>query len=314
MLTSARKGRNMNKFEELHLDEIRLDQGDIVLVKGNSLISRLIRIFTRHIGEKRTKVNHVGMITGTGWIASEFWQAEITEAVSKVRTKELNKAYGPPRRYQVAVYRPTNLTPEQIRIVAETALAHVGQSYGYCRIVAHALDRLFLGIYFFRRLIPNNKYPICSWLVAHAYGKVGKNFGVPTGMADPDDIWDFLQRPGSPYVCIWPLGPLPDTSIDWGREEELFVRRCRICGCSDDDCLECIECTGEPCRWVEDDLCSACAAEREADIICSNCGKKMYFFYEAYCILSGRGANSNCIDHLGLLLCGKCADNYFRKT
>jgi hypothetical protein len=37
------------------------------------------------------------------------------------------------------------------------------------------------------------------------------------------------------------------------------VRTCRICGCTDDDCHQCIEKTGEPCYWVEDDLCSACA-------------------------------------------------------
>lgn len=40
-------------------------------------------------------------------------------------------------------------------------------------------------------------------------------------------------------------------------EEE--QRRCRECGCTDYDCSECVERTGEPCYWVEDDLCSACA-------------------------------------------------------
>lgn len=39
------------------------------------------------------------------------------------------------------------------------------------------------------------------------------------------------------------------------------VRRCRVCGCTDDDCRQCIERTGEPCHWVEADLCSACAVE-----------------------------------------------------
>jgi hypothetical protein len=33
---------------------------------------------------------------------------------------------------------------------------------------------------------------------------------------------------------------------------------CRICGCTDDDCQQCIERTGSPCYWVEEDLCSAC--------------------------------------------------------
>jgi hypothetical protein len=35
--------------------------------------------------------------------------------------------------------------------------------------------------------------------------------------------------------------------------------RCRECGCTDDNCENCIEKTGEPCCWVEADLCSACA-------------------------------------------------------
>jgi hypothetical protein len=33
---------------------------------------------------------------------------------------------------------------------------------------------------------------------------------------------------------------------------------CRVCGCTDDDCRQCIEKTGKPCHWVEKDLCSAC--------------------------------------------------------
>jgi len=35
-------------------------------------------------------------------------------------------------------------------------------------------------------------------------------------------------------------------------------RTCRVCGCTEDDCRQCIAKTGEPCRWVEADLCSAC--------------------------------------------------------
>ena len=35
---------------------------------------------------------------------------------------------------------------------------------------------------------------------------------------------------------------------------------CRVCGCTDDDCYDCYERTGDPCYWVETDLCSACAS------------------------------------------------------
>jgi hypothetical protein len=37
------------------------------------------------------------------------------------------------------------------------------------------------------------------------------------------------------------------------------VRRCRVCGCTDNDCRQCIEKTGTPCHWVGPNLCSACA-------------------------------------------------------
>lgn len=33
---------------------------------------------------------------------------------------------------------------------------------------------------------------------------------------------------------------------------------CRVCGCTDDDCSQCVEKTGEPCSWVSPGLCSAC--------------------------------------------------------
>ena len=42
-------------------------------------------------------------------------------------------------------------------------------------------------------------------------------------------------------------------------------RTCRVCGCTDGDCSQCIAKTGQPCHWVADDLCSACADEVAAD-------------------------------------------------
>lgn len=43
------------------------------------------------------------------------------------------------------------------------------------------------------------------------------------------------------------------------QDEDLdILRTCRICGCTDRDCRQCIEKTGSPCSWVAEDLCSAC--------------------------------------------------------
>ena len=35
--------------------------------------------------------------------------------------------------------------------------------------------------------------------------------------------------------------------------------RCLVCGCTENDCSECIRRTGEPCTWIKPGLCSACA-------------------------------------------------------
>jgi len=46
-------------------------------------------------------------------------------------------------------------------------------------------------------------------------------------------------------------------------EHDLSVpveRRCCVCGCTDLNCNGCIDRTGEPCTWIEEDLCSACVA------------------------------------------------------
>jgi hypothetical protein len=39
-------------------------------------------------------------------------------------------------------------------------------------------------------------------------------------------------------------------------------RACRVCGCTEMDCRQCVEKTGEPCHWVEEDLCSACVGSK----------------------------------------------------
>jgi len=35
-------------------------------------------------------------------------------------------------------------------------------------------------------------------------------------------------------------------------------RKCRTCGCTDNNCIQCIKAQGFPCHWVDKDLCSRC--------------------------------------------------------
>jgi hypothetical protein len=74
--------------------------------------------------------------------------------------------------------------------------------------------------------------------------------------ADPK--WRYLADKFVDAYCAPP-------NIDSWRDEphvevEITFRRCRVCGCTDDDCRGCVAKTGAPCHWIEYDLCSACAA------------------------------------------------------
>lgn len=47
-------------------------------------------------------------------------------------------------------------------------------------------------------------------------------------------------------------------------------QRCRVCGCTDDDCSQCIAATGIPCSWVEGEdppICTRCAMAEDEAII-----------------------------------------------
>lgn len=47
------------------------------------------------------------------------------------------------------------------------------------------------------------------------------------------------------------------------------AQECRVCGCTAADCTSCVERSedGEPCTWVDDDLCSVCDSGATQDEI-----------------------------------------------
>jgi hypothetical protein len=176
---------------------MHLQPGDIFLTRGNRFLSRAIRFFTRHVGESRTKVNHVGIVVQGGPLE----EAVVVEALRTVVRHELIDEYGG-ERDEVAVFRPARLGPAQLQRIVLEANDYVGRSYGYGKIVLHALDWVLQGAYVFRRLGRMDAYPICSWLVAQAYGTVGVHFGVAPGAASPDDIWDYVTAHPAEFVEV----------------------------------------------------------------------------------------------------------------
>lgn len=74
-------------------------------------------------------------------------------------------------------------------------------------------------------------------------------------------------------------------------QSRLQSRQCRVCGCSDYDCSQCIEKTNQACYWVEEDLCSACAINKGLVEINN---KELIDLCEHYLILAQ--------DHLGIYI------------
>lgn len=181
-------------------EPVLLAAGDVVLARSGGLLGWAIRVFTRRIGESRTRATHTGVIVKGGPIE----QAVIVEALSHVVRHRLWDRYAGTRK-EVAVFRPLNMSAQEIAEVVAKAETYVGRRYGYLKLLAHWLDWLLQGAYVFRRLTRQDRYPICSWLVAYSFAAAGKYFGVEPGAADPDDIWDFVRAHPDAYREIVPL-------------------------------------------------------------------------------------------------------------
>ena len=186
-----------------------LQPGDIVFTRGTGILSRLIRFFSTTGGESRTMVNHVAVVTHGGTAGG----ALIVEALTTVQYNRLWR-YATPKN-EIAIFRARNLSIQEANLVARTAMTYVGRTYGYLKIVTHFLDYFLGGRYVFRHLTVSDRYPICSWVVAHAYDAVGKRFGVSDNAASPDDMWDYCVTHPDKYTCVMPLGQLglPKTSL-----------------------------------------------------------------------------------------------------
>lgn len=81
-------------------------------------------------------------------------------------------------------------------------------------------------------------------------------------------------------------------------------QKCRECGCTDNDCSQCIEKTGHACAWIEKDLCSACV-EREYYVVAFNRFGKVTAFRMVIGI-------NNCLDILSASLIEDSVNGYGR--
>jgi hypothetical protein len=161
---------------------------DIVFTRESAWYSRLIRWGTRYSGEAPSRTSHVGIGLDGVCFAEALAHAVVTEWSVL--------AHRDPSTFEV--WRYDYLTISQIKDIKNTTIDYLGRSYGYGKIALQGLDcalgKIFAtDVYCFRRLAFMHKYPICSWLVAHAYDSVGYRFNINPDAADPDEIYDHVS-------------------------------------------------------------------------------------------------------------------------
>lgn len=172
--------------------------GDIMLTRGDGVYSKCIRVASRGWGEDKTFFNHAGIVVTEGTIKT----ARMVEALWTVKNHTIWNAYAGTDT-KVAIYRCNDLSPLERDLLGIYASEYIGRWYGVPKIITQAIDKLFFfDKYVARRITNSDRFPICSWVVAQAYDKLGLSFGVEPGQADPDDIGDFIFDHPEKYSCV----------------------------------------------------------------------------------------------------------------
>jgi very-short-patch-repair endonuclease len=84
-----------------------------------------------------------------------------------------------------------------------------------------------------------------------------------------DGVRKDCEKINAAALLGWRVMRFPATdkqhALDWVKlvqevlvSSPLVTDSCAVCGCTEEDCSQCVERTGEPCYWVSPGLCSAC--------------------------------------------------------
>lgn len=182
-----------------------VELGDILCYSSKGLIGKAIKYFTRGYRETPTDITHCGIFVNEGGIKN----VNIVEAIAGkgVTYRQFFSAYKDDLS-NCFVLKPFNLTHSQRMTITKEAFKYIGSPYGYMKIAVQAVDGTLAKllkkkrIVFAERIFTSEKFPICSFLVAHCYKAVGLDFGLKDDYATPDDIWDFACNNPKLYEII----------------------------------------------------------------------------------------------------------------
>jgi len=171
-------------WDELAREKAILQTGDVIHVQSRGLLANLVLFFSKADKEEPSWSSHSAMVLRVGE------EIEIIEALWKTVIRPITAYKGKESKLLVC-RKPGGIEEEQKQKMVKKAEYYEGKIYGFWEITFHVLDRCLNNSYVFRRMIKDNDYPICSWLVAYVYDKVlGYHFGAMPNEAQPDDLLD----------------------------------------------------------------------------------------------------------------------------
>lgn len=179
-----------------------LQPADIVSVRTpGAWMSDMVLKFERDPGEDPAWATHSGLIDHDGYIVEALWRV----------TRRSLMFYQ--NKSRVAIVRCPGLTRLDRLAIAADASGHIGQRYGWLKLLQHAFGH--------RDTITNPDRPICSYLVSQAYDVAASlRFGRPPNECQPDDLLDHAVYNGWPLVWCDTDATLRDLHAVYGDSGE----------------------------------------------------------------------------------------------
>jgi len=166
----------------------QLKAGDIGGIRSAGVFGRAIRWKKRKEGPEQT--SHVWRVVEGGAFPAAEGEKPAMLVEAKIRSgvappSSMTEHYGD-KLDQIWIARPVNLSEREIGEVVGWTLGQVGKRYSIGMIFRHLFGT--------EGKIKLGATSICSYLVAQAERRISKDWGMPTRMADPQDVERFIEQ------------------------------------------------------------------------------------------------------------------------
>ena len=189
---------------EKKISEVQIELGDILGYHNPKWLGRAIQWATTGWHEKPSVLSHCGVFVNMGALEN----VNIVEALVPQGVTYRKFIDGYENGENCYILKPLNLNDIHRALIANYAYKQINKPYGYFKILGQLIDGTIAKIarvkdvFWFRRIFNSEHFPICSYLVAHAYEEAGLDFGESDNYTNPDEIYDWAEVHPDKYEII----------------------------------------------------------------------------------------------------------------